>query len=112
MKVRRVLLKILTAELDRFGEGELSLKLRIRLTNNEEYPVAFGVAPYSFRLLVGGVSRAPEQSDYMAVDSDSAQEGTVVFVMPDRATQVTLQVERPGASETASVRLDLRPRRP
>jgi len=60
------------------------------MTNNGKYPANFWAA--SFRLLVDGVPRAPENDLNELVDSHSAKEGMVEFVILDPATDVGLQI--------------------
>ena len=64
------------------------------MTNKGRYPANFWAA--SFRLLVDGVPRAPENNLDEVVDSHSAKEGTVEFVIPDSTTDVGLQIGEVG----------------
>ena len=64
------------------------------MTNNGRYPANFWGA--SFRLLVDGAPRAPENNLDEVVDSHSAKEGMVEFVIPDTATDVGLQIGEVG----------------
>jgi len=86
--------KVLAAQLDRYGPNQLSLRFEVRMTNNGNYAANFWAA--SFRLLVEGILRAPENNLNELVDSHSAKEGIVEFVIPDTTTDVGLQVGKVG----------------
>ena len=86
--------KVLAARLDRYAPNKLSLRFEVRMTNNGKYPANFWGA--SFRLLVDGAPRAPENNLNELVDSHSAKEGMVEFVIPDTTTDVGLQIGEVG----------------
>jgi hypothetical protein len=85
---------VLAARLDRYAPNKLSLRFEVRMTNNGRYPANFWAA--SFRLLVDGVPRAPENNLNELVDGHSAKEGIVEFVIPDTTTDVGLQIGEVG----------------
>jgi hypothetical protein len=83
--------KILAAQLDRSGPDKFSLSFRIRLTTkNYSAPLYHD----SFRLLVDGVPQAPEREPQLRtiVESNSAKEGMIRFVIPDAVRDVKLQI--------------------
>lgn len=94
VRVGKFVYKVLAAQLDRYGPNKLSLKFDVRMTNNGNYPANFLVA--SFRLLVDGELRAPENDLNEVVDGHSAKEGIVEFVIPDTTVEVGLQVGEVG----------------
>jgi hypothetical protein len=83
--------KILTAQLDRSDPDKFSLSFRIRLTTKNRYAA---LTHDSFRILVDGVPQAPEREPRLSeiVDSNSAKEGMVRFVIPDTDRDVKLQI--------------------
>lgn len=85
---------VLAARLDRYGPNKLSLTFEVRMTNKGRYPANFWAA--SFRLLIDGVLRAPENNLDELVDGHSAKEGSVEFVIPDTTTDVGLQMGEVG----------------
>lgn len=91
--------KILTARLDHYAPGKLSLRFEVRMVNNGRFPANFWGA--SFRLLVDGVPRAPDNSLNELVESNSAKEGVVEFVIPDTVKDVGLQVGEVGEGKPA-----------
>jgi len=98
--------KILAARLVPYAPHELSLRFEVRMTNHGPYPANFWGR--SFRLLVEGVPRAPENDLNELVDSHSAKEGSVEFVVPDTATDVGLQIGAVG-EEAPAIPIDLSP---
>ena len=91
--------KILAVRLDRYAPGKLSLKFDVRMSNNGRYGANFWGA--SFRLLVDGVPRAPDTFLDELVESHSAKEGVVEFVIPDTVNDVRLQVGEVGEGKPA-----------
>lgn len=91
--------KILTARLDHYAPGKLSLRFEVRMVNNGRFPANFWGA--SFRLLVDSVPRAPDNSLNELVESNSAKEGVVEFVIPDTVKDVGLQVGEVGEGKPA-----------
>jgi hypothetical protein len=94
-----VVYSILAAQLDRQAEGKLSLRFSIRMTNN--HGISELIGSDQFRLLVDGVPRAPTKVRFpnpaldnqaVTVDSYSAQEGDVTFVVPDTTQTVDFLV--------------------
>jgi hypothetical protein len=84
--------KILEAKLDRLAPSKLRLQFRIRLTNNDAYPVNFWNR--TFRLLENGVPRSPISDLSESVEGHSAKEGLVEFAVPESVQHVLLQVRQ------------------
>jgi len=116
-----VVYRILAAQLDRQAVGELSLRFSIRVTNNHREPCFIGRD--QFRLLVDGVPREPAKARFqnpaldnqaVMVEGYSAQEGDVIFVVPDTAESVDfLVVNQQGLpGETYKVPFNLKTARP
>ena len=116
-----VVYRILAAQLDQQAEGELSLRFSVRMTNNHPEPCLIGRD--QFRLLVDGVSRAPIRARFpnpaldnqaVLVEGYSAQEGDVIFAVPDAAESVDfLVVNQQGLpGETYKVPVNLKTARP
>jgi hypothetical protein len=99
VRVGDAVYKILTARLDRYAPGKLLLRFEVRMVNNGRFPANFWGA--SFRLLVDGVPRATDNSLNELVDSNSAKEGVVEFVIPDTVNAVGLQVGEVGEGKPA-----------
>jgi hypothetical protein len=91
--------KILAAQLDGYAPGKRSLRFDVRMTNNGRFPANFWGD--SFRLVVDGVPRAPDNSLNELVAANSAKEGAVEFVIPDTTTDVGLQVGEVGEKAPA-----------
>jgi len=91
--------KILSARLDRYAPGKLSLKFDVRMTNNGRSDANFW--GNSFRLRVNGVLRTPDNFLDELVEAHSAKEGLVEFLIPDTTTDVGLQVAEVGESASA-----------
>jgi hypothetical protein len=113
--------QILAVQLDRQAEGELSLRFSIRITNNHREPCLIGRD--QFRLMVDGVPRAPTKARFpnpaldnqaVIVEGYSAQEGDVIFTVPDTAQSVDfLVVNQQGLpGETYKVPVNLKSARP
>jgi putative Ca2+/H+ antiporter (TMEM165/GDT1 family) len=90
-KIGSLVYKVLAAQLDRSVPGKLSLSFRIRLTTQNDYAA---LHHDSFRLLVNDVPQAPEMEPQLLeiVNSNSAKEGTIRFVIPDAESDVKLQI--------------------
>jgi hypothetical protein len=91
--------KVLAAQVEARGTGELSLKLSIRLTNKG--PADLGFWSDSFRLVIDGVPRAPTSWLNDLVDARSAKESDVMFDLSDTAERVLLRVSE--GKETAEI---------
>lgn len=111
-----VVYRILAVQLDQQPEGALSLRFSIRITNNHREPCLIGRD--QFRLLVDGVPRAPTKATFpnpaldnqaVIVEGYSAQEGDVIFVVPNTAESVDFLVVNqqglPGETYKAPVNL-------
>ncbi|BCX68761.1 hypothetical protein [Pseudomonas izuensis] len=105
VRVGDAVYKILSARLDRHSPSKLSLRFEVRMTNNDRYDANFWAA--SFRLLIGGVLRAPENDLNELVASHSSKEGSVEFVIPDNVTDVGLQIGEVG-NDAPVLQIDLR----
>ncbi len=104
VRVGDLVYKVLTARLDRYAPNKLSLRFEVRMTNNGRFPANFWAS--SFRVLVDGVPRAPDNNLDEVVDSHSAKDGIVEFVIPDSATDVGLQIGDVGqGAPTISIEL-------
>lgn len=87
--------EIRSARVDRVATNTLELRLSMRVTNMGRYPGVF--SPTIFRLLVDDVSIAPTgETTSDVVDAGSAKDGLVVFVFPDTARSLVLQVGAVG----------------
>jgi hypothetical protein len=105
IKVGTGVYRILALQLDRYSDQELSLRFSIRETNTTKYDAVLSGS--SFRLLVDGVPRAPIGLLNELVPASSAKEGDAVFVIPDTATAIELQVVNQGDGATRSVAVNL-----
>jgi hypothetical protein len=94
------LYEVRDAQISDRNPGELDLKFAVRVTNNSAYPLNFW--DRSFRLLVGGAQRAPIGGLNDVVQGRSSGDGTVEFVVPNSARQLTLVV---GDTDDKSVKL-------
>ena len=88
--------KLLSVQRSNPVPGKLSLLVTIRLTTQDKRALLYRD---SFRLLVDGVPLAPERDPKLLerVDSNSVEEGTIRFIIPDMATDVKLQIIGQGA---------------
>ena len=105
VRVGDLVYTVLTARLERYAPNKLSLRFEVRMTNNGRYPANFWAS--SFRLLVDGVPRAPENDLDEVVKDHSAKEGIVEFVIPDTTTNAGLQIGDVG-KEAPAISLDLK----
>lgn len=94
VKIGDLVYSVLAARLNRNAPNRLSLRFEVRMTNTGRYPANFWAA--SFRLLIDGVPRAPENDLNELVDAHSAKEGILEFVIPDTTTDVGLQMGKVG----------------
>jgi hypothetical protein len=67
-----------------------TLTIRVRLLNNQNYPVNFWDS--QFRLLVDGIPRAPNSGLNVVVEGNAADEGEITFVVPRSATDPLLRI--------------------
>jgi hypothetical protein len=109
VRVGDLVYTVLTARVERYAPNKLSLKFEVRMTNNGRFPANFWVS--SFRLLVDGVPRAPENDLDEVVKDHSAKEGIVEFVIPDTTTALGLQIGDVG-KEAPTIPLDLKGTKP
>ena len=82
--------KILKAELSRYNVEKLSITFTVRMTNTSKYPDNFWSD--SFRLLVEGVPRSPVSDLNELVRGQSAEEGKIVFIVPEGTASVALRI--------------------
>jgi hypothetical protein len=82
--------KLLSARLDPYSPGKLSLHLTVRMTNNDRFDANFWVA--SFRLLADGSLQSPENNLDELVSAHSAKEGDIEFIIPANLSTVGLQM--------------------
>jgi hypothetical protein len=100
------LYKVLSARVEPMNTENLALKLTIRCTNNDLYPINFW--NNSFRLLVDGVPRSPINDLNELVEAQSASEGELVFDFPVSTREIILKIGDPG-KETTQIPFDLKP---
>ena len=102
-----IVYKFLTAQLDPYSEGKRALRFAIRFTNvGVQWGVAIG--PGFFRLAVDAVPLAPEKSFIGVVDFQSAKEGEVLFVIPESANSIVLQVGDVTGTETTRIPINVK----
>jgi len=101
-----VVYKILAAQIDHYNTEKLTLRFTVRMTNNNRFPASFW--DDSFRLLVDGVPKAPISGLNKVVNSHSAEDGDVVFVIPVVTQSTVLQVRH--QDESAEIPVDLSPK--
>jgi len=95
--------KVLGVQVDPAWQDTVSLRVMVRATNEGSLTSGFGDS--NFSLFVDGVPRAPTSNLQDSVDSHSAKEGTVVFLVPLNAQQLVLQL-RVG-NEVAELPVDV-----
>ena len=71
-------------------------------------PWGVAIGPGFFRLAVDEVPLAPEKSFIGVVDFQSAKEGEVLFIIPETAGSMVLQVGDVGGTETTKIPIDLK----
>jgi hypothetical protein len=82
--------KILEARLEPASTEHDLLKFKVRVTNNDRYDMNFW--DRSFRLAINGIRQAPTNTLNELVESQSSQEGEVVFEIPVNTQAATLQI--------------------
>ncbi|NJL18435.1 MAG: TIR domain-containing protein [Nitrospira sp.] len=95
--------KVLGVQVDPAWKDTVSLRVTVRATNEGALTAGFGDS--NFSLFVDGVPRAPTSNLQDSIDSHSAKEGTIVFVVPSDAQQLVLQL-RTG-DDVAEMPIDL-----
>jgi hypothetical protein len=83
---------VLRASAARSNPGEVQLTLRVRMTNTTDVGGNFWSA--TFRLLVGGVERAPTNFLDDVIEGHSAGDGDVVFTVPASAHAPVLELRQ------------------
>jgi hypothetical protein len=97
--------KLLSARVAPYAPDKVSLRLTVRMTNNNRFDANFWAA--SFRLLVDGSLQAPANNLDELVASHSAKEGEIEFVIPANTSTVGLQMGDVGEGKP-SISIDLR----
>lgn len=97
---------LLNAEVSPRTTEKDALRVRLRMTNHDRFDANFW--DQSFRLIVNGVPMAPESGLNELVRAESAEEGDVLFVMPQGTFAVTLRITH--ADESTEIPLALGPR--
>jgi hypothetical protein len=93
--------------------GKRYLNLSVRVANKEAGGGGGVFLPEFFRLLIDGTPAAPENmSDNNIVNGQSSQDVTLSFVIPESATNVELEVGKPGIQETARIPIALKVSQP
>ncbi len=82
--------KLISARIEPYSPDKVSLRLTVRMTNNDRFDANFWAA--SFRVLVGGSSQSPTNNLDELVSGHSAKEGDVEFVIPANISTVGLQM--------------------
>lgn len=82
--------KLLSARLEPYAPGKVSLRFTVRMSNNGRFDANFWGA--SFRLLVDESLQAPTNNMDEIVASHSAKEAEVEFVIPETVSAVGLQM--------------------
>jgi len=85
-----VIYKLLSARVEPYSPDKVSLRLRVRMTNNGRYDANFWSS--SFRLLVDGALQPPTNSLNEIAASNSSKDGDVEFVVPANVSTVGLQM--------------------
>jgi len=85
-----IIYKLLSARVEPYAPEKVALRLKVRMTNNGNYPANFWSS--SFRLLVDGTLQAPTNFLDEILASNSSKDGDVEFVVPASVTTVGLQM--------------------
>lgn len=103
--------RVLAADLDRLAPGRLELRLLVRATNDAPSRYLF-VGASTFRLVVDSVPQAPTDAFDERVAPSSAQQGKVVFALPDTARAVSLLFRVQNGEVQRALAVELGPARP
>lgn len=103
VRLGNAIYKILAIQLDRYNVEKLSLRLTVRMTNNDHYPVNFW--DESFRLLVDGAPIAPVSRLNKLLHSCGAEEGEIEFVIPVTTQSAALKIEHLNESTEILIKL-------
>ncbi len=90
MRMDESVFKLVSARLEPYAPGKLSIRLSIRMTNNGRFAANFWTA--SFRLLADGALQAPTNDLDEIVASHSSKEGDIDFVIPANVSTVGVQM--------------------
>jgi hypothetical protein len=96
--------KILSASLDRYSTDKLALRFKVQVTHDGPYAIDIGEG--KFRLVADGVPRAPTEYPNELLESGSAIDVDVMFLIPVSTAAIELQVGQVGR-ETTRITLDL-----
>jgi len=106
---------ILAAVVDVDGAGQRAalgkryLNLSVRVANKESGGGGGAFLPEFFRLMIDGNPSNPENmSDNNIVNGQSSQDITLLFVIPESATKVELEVGKPDIQQTARIPIALK----
>jgi hypothetical protein len=91
--------QLLSARVEPYAPGKVSLHLTVRMTNNGAYDANFWAA--SFRLVVDGSLQAPADNLDELVSSHSTKESDLEFVIPANISTVALQMGDVGEGKPA-----------
>jgi hypothetical protein len=106
-RLRAATFTLLQAEVSPRTTEKDALHIRFRMTNHNRFDANFW--DQSFRLVVNGIPMAPESNLNELVAAESAEEGDVLFVMPQGTSEGTLRITHAG--ESTEVPLALGPPR-
>ena len=95
--------KILSARLDRYNTEKRALHFTVRMTNHGRFPANFWSS--TFRLIVDGVPKAPEDLLDKVVASESADEGELEFIVPAATQSAILRLI--GGDESTEIPFEL-----
>jgi hypothetical protein len=91
--------KILEARLEPANAEHNFLKFKIRVTNNDRFPMNFWYR--SFRLEVSGANQPPiKEEPNEVVDAQISKEGDIIFEVPTATNQVILHIGDPSQAST------------
>lgn len=78
------------ADLVEYNAENLALRIKLRMQNNEKFPVNFW--NQNFRLLVDSVPRAPSGDLNLLVEGGSALDGELEFLVPKQSNSLSLRI--------------------
>lgn len=78
------------AELVEYNAENFALRVKLRMQNNEKFPVNFW--NQNFRLLVDSVPRAPSGDLNLLVEGGSALDGELEFLVPKQSNLLSLRI--------------------
>ena len=90
LAVRRRLAQLLAARVEPYSPGKVSLRLNVRMTNNNRYDANFWAA--SFRLSSNGTLIAPNSDLDELIAANSSKDAEIEFILPDSLATAGLQM--------------------